>query len=482
MDEEQTAELLGDDAEWLQLVDEARAVVSISHYTMCLLMDDEEDHGMIARFDEDGFELDADEIKWKRTHGHKHLPRSKRRKFQHDEALRCIMRDYLGANALFVGANFKMMFRISRSRFQRLMEDIGALELPFYNEKPSATGEPVASYEARLMLALRTLAYGVPPHTFSDYFQMSQTQCRKACETLDTALHIVYHDEYLRKPTVEDLRRINQLHKVAHGRNGLLGHLDCMHTTWKNCPKAWNGSFENGKEGEPTIVLEGLCDYNLWYWHTAYGFAGTMNDINILNASPLLAAFLDGSLEELERASGVVPFDIGGEEFKKMWITCDGIYPSFARFVKGIAQPCGAQQEFYTEWQESTRKDIERSFGVLQQCFQFVAHPILLYELEAIGRRIRTCIILHNMNVSDRVMEGDVFATYNPAFQVEDDAVNAPESHGPEQLDAEFPAVGIANLPSDNARNVALQMAAKWNELTDRGEHYRLQAALVRTF
>lgn len=60
--------------------------------------------------------------------------------------------------------------------------------------------------------------------------------------------------------------------------------------------------------------------------------------------------------------------------------------------------------------------------------------------------------------------------------------MNAPESHGPEQLDAEFPAVGIANLPSDNARNVALQMAAKWNELTDRGEHYRLQAALVRTF
>jgi hypothetical protein len=54
--------------------------------------------------------------------------RSYRRIFRPDEALQAIKRDYLGITGdlttpLF-GAEFKLMFRVSRSRFQVLMEDI----------------------------------------------------------------------------------------------------------------------------------------------------------------------------------------------------------------------------------------------------------------------------------------------------------------------------------------------------------------------
>ena len=28
------------------------------------------------------------------------------------------------------------------------------------------------------------------------------------------------------------------------------------------------GNFSNGKEkNKPTIILEGMCDYNLWFWN-----------------------------------------------------------------------------------------------------------------------------------------------------------------------------------------------------------------------
>eukprot|EP00978_Attheya_sp_CCMP212_P025692 scaffold83149_cov57-Attheya_sp.AAC.2 len=36
---------------------------------------------------------------------------------------------------------------------------------------------------------------------------------------------------------------------------------------------------------QPNIVLEAKCDYNLWFWHVACGFSGTMNDINIWGVS-----------------------------------------------------------------------------------------------------------------------------------------------------------------------------------------------------
>jgi hypothetical protein len=387
------------------------------------------------------------------------------------------MRDYLGANAIFNGSSFIMMFRISRTRFQRMMEDTAALEKPFYSETTSCNCLQVASFEARLLLPLKCLAYGVPPHTFMDYFQMSKTLAAKACIVFDEILHEVYHGEYLRSPTPQDLQKINNLHQVVHGRNGLFGHIDCMHTGWKNCPKGWNGRFD-GKEGDPTIVFEGVCDYNLWFWHAAYGFAGTMNDLNILNASPLMSTFLEGKFDEVEQASGVVPFEVGGEEFNKMFITCDGIYPMYARFVKTISHPCGLQQERYTKWQESTRKDIERAFGVLQQCFQYVCTPIQMHSLKLIGKRIRSCIILHNMKVSDRVMDGDVTASYNPAMQVENNGVAA-SPHMPVNMDVNFPAIGTANLPNVN---VALEMAEHWKGLRDREEHLRLQRALVNTF
>ena len=59
---------------------------------------------------------------------HRTLPRKKKREFRHDEALHCIRRDYLGimgdlTTPIFAGSEFATMFRISRPRFERLMQD-----------------------------------------------------------------------------------------------------------------------------------------------------------------------------------------------------------------------------------------------------------------------------------------------------------------------------------------------------------------------
>ena len=108
---------------------------------------------------------------------HRQLSRAGRRLFHHQDALHCIRRDYLGLagdpKTPLLGKEFALMFRISRGRFQLLMEHVMAAEIPFYSGNVSANGDTVASLEARLLLPLKSLAYGVPPHTFIDYFQMS---------------------------------------------------------------------------------------------------------------------------------------------------------------------------------------------------------------------------------------------------------------------------------------------------------------------
>jgi hypothetical protein len=167
-----------------------------------------------------------------------------------------------------------------------MMEDIGNSnfeeEKKFFINNKSANGLPGASLEAKLLLPLKCLAYGVPAHDFRDYFQMSQTLARECCFQFDKTIHKIYQHEYLRLPTPADIKAITKLHKYKHEVDGMFGSLDCCHAFWKNCPMGWQGSFQ-GKEGKPSIVLEAITDYHLWFWHVSYGYAGTLNDLNILN-------------------------------------------------------------------------------------------------------------------------------------------------------------------------------------------------------
>ena len=348
-------------------------------------------------------------------------PRGPKTQFRHKEALHCIRRDYLGivgdpSTPLFIGKDFEMMFRITRPRFQRLMEDVGNAGIKFFTDTVDCYGQEGASMEARLLLPLKCLAYGVPPHCFTDYFQMSKTLAKDCCIQFDLAIKKIYQKEYLRLPTPTDLKNICKLHKAVHGVDGMFGSLDCMHTLWKNCPVAWQGSFE-GKEGKPSIVLEAIADYHLWFWHGAYGgYAGTLNDETILNLSPFLESLVDGSFVRAEAKSEAVPFEVGTEEFHALFILVDGIYPKYSRFVKGMKEPVTTKEKVYTGWQEAVRKDIERAFGVLQSKFQVLQRPILLKKLKRIANKVASCMILHNMCVSDRVMGDPRAQPLQPCF------------------------------------------------------------------
>ena len=297
------------------------------------------------------------------------MSRSPRVHLHHDEALQCINRDYLCMPPLipvFNGREFDTMFRISKPRFMRMMRDFASIEDPYYvHDARDAFGRECASFEAKLLLPLKVLAYGVAPHTFRDYFQMSITLARNCCKNFNETMISLYQSEYLRLPTAKDLKAIVGLHKAQHKVDGMMGSLDCTHTWWKNCPTAWQGSFSGGK-GKPSIVLEAVCDYHLFFWHTSYGYSGSLNDINILNQSHLQKGLIDGSFAAVEKESGTVPFNIGDKQFSKLFFLVDGIYPRYSRFVKGVRQPISHEEQGFTEWQESKRKDIERAFGVLQ--------------------------------------------------------------------------------------------------------------------
>jgi hypothetical protein len=98
--------------------------------------------------------------------------RTARRLFDCQGAFQCIRRDHLGDMPLF-GKDFQMFFRLSRTRVQMILEDLGRWSdtNPFYKTfRMDMFGRIGASLEAKVLLPLKALAYGVAPHCFCDYF------------------------------------------------------------------------------------------------------------------------------------------------------------------------------------------------------------------------------------------------------------------------------------------------------------------------
>ena len=342
--------------------------------------------------------------------------RADRRLFDHYRAYDSVQQDFLAEAALF-SATFKEYFRLSRSRVQWILEALANSGDPYY--KPTVTifkpGSRMwnPSLEARVLLPLKTLAFGVAQHCFCDYFQMSTTTARTACRKFNTSMALLFKEEFLRVPSAADLTSVTRLHEMAHGVEGMLGSLDCMHTVWKNCPMGWQQSFR-GKEKASTIVLEAVADHYLWFWHASFGYGGALNDLNILKLSPLMKRLTNGTFTATEEESGVTPFNCGTfGVFDKTYLLVDGIYPPWSRFVRGEKEPYTEAEKRFTAWQEGARKDVERSFGVLQSKWKAVASPIHHLEPRLIGEMMTCCLILHNMGVCDRVM-GDVNIRYDP--------------------------------------------------------------------
>ena len=114
---------------------------------------------------------------------------------------------------------------------------------------------------------------------------------------------------YLRRPTNEDVQRLLQENE-KRGFPGMLGSVDCMHWTWKNCPVAWAGTFR-GHVRKPTIILEAVASYDLWFWHAFFGTPGSLNDLNVLRRSTLFDDVLNGVAPPVNFTLGKISYDMG---------------------------------------------------------------------------------------------------------------------------------------------------------------------------
>ncbi|SAL95595.1 hypothetical protein [Absidia glauca] len=167
-----------------------------------------------------------------------------------------------------------------------------------------------------------------------------------------------------------------------------------MHWEWKNCPTAWHGEYQ-GRSKKPTVILEAVASNDMWIWHHFFGLPGSVNDINVLDRSPLFNDMLHCTAPQ-------VRYTINGQAYNSGYYLADGIYPPYATFVKTIPNPQSEKEKLFAKFQEARRKAVERAFGNLQGKFHILVSPGRLWHLDDLKRVMTACIILNNMAVEAR--------------------------------------------------------------------------------
>ncbi|XP_071734149.1 uncharacterized protein [Rutidosis leptorrhynchoides] len=174
----------------------------------------------------------------------------------------------------------------------------------YFQQRPDARGVLGVSTILKVTTAIRQLEYGDSPDLFDEYLQISEKTSLESLQNFTRCIIDLYGNVYMREPTEDDIHRFYHKHEELHSSPGMLESIDCMHWAWEKCPNAWKGHFTRGDHGYPTIMLEVVASYENWIWHAYFGIAGSNNDLNVLNASPLFDSLLTDTAPQ-------VPYEIG---------------------------------------------------------------------------------------------------------------------------------------------------------------------------
>jgi len=272
----------------------------------------------------------------------------------------------------------------------------------YFTVRLDALNRPGFSPVHKCTVAIHQLAYGSSVDQLDEYLKMGESTGVACLNKFVQGVIEVYGEEYLRRPTVQDVERLLEIGE-RRGFPSMIGSIDCMHWHWEKCPYAWKGQYTRGDQGVPTIILEVVASHDRWIWHAFFGVTESNNDINVLNQSTLFVDQLRGEAPQVQ-------YFVNGRQYSKPYYLADGIYPEWAAFVKSIRAPQSAEHKLFSEHQAGARKDVECAFGILQSRFCIVRRLARLYEQGDLENIMLACIILHNMIIEDeKDIEDDSF-------------------------------------------------------------------------
>ena len=369
---------------------------------------------------------------------------------------------FSGTDSVYNEQDFERRFRMSRNIFDRIWNEVHGCD-PFIHKR-DCLGKWGIHPLCRLTACLRYIDYGDAFDREDENLSLSETSLSDSVKAFTKIMKAKFGKQYLNRcPTKEEREQIS-ISNAAKGFPGLFASWDCKHYTWKNCPMRWAGQHKGHAEGgRKTLIMEAISDADRYLWYCNFGDAGSLNDLNVLDKSSIIAALLAGKLD-----LKIEPYTINGKERDWCYFLVDGIYPEWSIFVKTFSDKYDAKKKLFASRQEAVRKDIECAFGILVQKYQILARPLRNWYLDEMKDLVDCCVILHNMSVEERRGRSSDNADDEP---VDPNSVTFP-LFGKQEITPEQAMAEGVDLFAARVGRFSVAMESPW-------EHYELKKDLV---
>ncbi|GJT95883.1 ALP1-like protein [Tanacetum coccineum] len=236
---------------------------------------------------------------------------------------------YFSEHPQYDEAIFRDNFRMSRRLFTKIVQEVTDTS-PFLQQRDDCTGQLDISSLMKCNFAIHQLAYGSVPYSLDEYLQIGATTACKSLQILCKVFMNLYGEEFLRKPTYTDMKKLYARHDEKHGFPEMLGSIDSTHWSWANCPVAYRAQFSRGGHGPDSfILLEAIASNDLWIWHAFFGVSEMNNDVNVLRQSLIFNDLKSGRAPDVSFMANNVPY-------KRGYYLTDGIYPQWSFLIKSI--------------------------------------------------------------------------------------------------------------------------------------------------
>ena len=101
-------------------------------------------------------------------------------------------------------------------------------EVQFFRQKKDGIRRLGLSTLQKCTAAIRVLPYGYALDAVDEYLKLGSTTTRLCVEIFMEAIINLFGDEYLRRPTPDDLQRLLHIGELR-GFSGMIGNINCMH-------------------------------------------------------------------------------------------------------------------------------------------------------------------------------------------------------------------------------------------------------------
>lgn len=242
------------------------------------------------------------------------------------------------------------------------------------------SGSPVPPH-LQVMLAISCMATGSHQNVVGDCYSVSQTTVSVCLKRVATAIASLSH-QYIRFPSVHELRRVMRNYYSIANMPGVIGCIDCTHVAIQR-PSCDHAEVFRCRKGYFSINVQAICGPDLSFYNVVGRWPGSVHDSRIFRNSQIC--------QQLE--AGTYPGHLLG----------DSGYPCRTYLLTPLQAPAGPKEEAYNTSHIRTRNTIERAFGVLKKMFPYVGR-VLRTKLDTSKIIIVASFVLHNIAVKTRTV------------------------------------------------------------------------------